>query len=265
MNPFSPQSYWEDRLTQDMSLRGVGDIRLGHAYNQWLYRVRRSIFRRSIATLPIPFAEADVLDIGAGTGFYIERWHECGARAITGVDITQSVVDALAGRYPNLTVYRLDIGDADTAPLPPGHFAAISAFDVLYHIVDDEQYVRALRNIHRLLKPGGYFIFSDNFVHTDAVRTTHQVSRPLRQIEGLLAETGFEIVDRFPMFVLMANPVDSTSRLARWYWKALRAFIRLHEATGFLAGMALYLPELLRVRTLRESPTTEIMICRRSA
>ncbi len=203
-----------------------------------------------------------MLDVGAGTGFYVERWAEAGVKNITGADITQVVVEQLAQKFPAYHFVEADIG-ADVSMLPGQPFDAVSAFDVLYHIVDDALYARAFHNIYSLLRPGGYFVFSDNFLHGETQRGRHQVSRSLPVIEGLVKEAGFEIVERFPMFVLMATPVDSRSRLLKLLWSGIRTLAALSEVTGFLAGAALYLPERALIATLKESPTSEIMICRK--
>ena len=42
---FDPQAYWEERLTDNFNLKGVGDVRLPEIYNQFLYKVRGHVFR----------------------------------------------------------------------------------------------------------------------------------------------------------------------------------------------------------------------------
>lgn len=261
MTEFDPKAYWESRLRQSFGLHGVGHHTLGRQYNNWLYRVRVHLFRRIMAKLPLNFA-AGVLDVGAGTGFYIERWAAAGVKQITGADITQVVVEELSKKFPAHTFVQADIG-ADVSALPGQPFDAISAFDVLYHIVDDALYAHAFHNIYSLLKPGGYFVFSDNFLHGETQRGVHQVSRSLTDIEKVVRDAGFEIVERFPMFVLMATPIDSRNPLLKLSWSGIRTLAGFSEVTGFLAGAALYLPERLLIAMLRESPTSEIMICRK--
>jgi hypothetical protein len=129
--------------------------------------------------------------------------------------------------------------------------------------VDDAQYARAFSNIAALLKPGGWFLWSDNFLRHPTERVTHQASRPLAESARLVEAAGFEIVERVPMFVLMNYPADTTSRLARWAWTAMVAPAMLGEPLGWALGAVLYPIERALVRAVKESPSTELMVCRR--
>jgi SAM-dependent methyltransferase len=276
--PFDNRRYWESRLGGEFSLAGVGYLRLGRRFNEWMYRVRGEVFDRVVEELESgqkstvngqrgdptqPWAGREILDVGSGTGFYVDRWLRLGAR-VTGLDLTEVAVARLTGAFPGAHFLRGDIGGAlDEVPLEPGSFDAASAFDVLFHIVDDAQYARAFRNIAALLRPGGWFLWSDNFLRHGEIRVRHQASRPLAESVRLAEAAGFEVVDRRPMFVLMNYPADTTSRLLRWAWTAMVAPAALGEPIGWALGAALYPLERALVRRMRESPSTELMVCRR--
>ena len=262
---FDPKAYWEKRLGEEYSLHGVGYAAMGLNYNQALYRIRGRVFRRTARPLVADPASCKVLDIGAGTGFYVDAWLGLGVKEITGLDITETAVSHLREAYPALQFVVADIGD-ETVPLAAASFDVISAFDVLFHIVDDERYARAIENLFRLLKPGGFLIWSDNFLHNGQRAAANvQVSRSLESSSRCLRDAGFEIVRRRPMFVLMNAPVDSESRLARAWWRLLHGAVRRSEVAGKVLGAILTPPELILTRAKHESPTTELMICRKPA
>lgn len=270
-SPFDNREYWEDRLRRHYSLAGVGYLRLGRRFNEWMYRVRGAVFDRMLDDLAgkagrgARWSGANVLDVGSGTGFYVERWLRRGAR-VTGLDLTLVAVTELARRFPAARFVQGDIGRPLEPPsLPAAGFDAVSAFDVLFHIVDDAQYAQAFRNVAALLRPGGWFLWSDNFLRHPAERVAHQASRTLEESRRLVEAAGFEIVERRPMFVLMNYPADTTSRLSRWAWTAMVAPAALAEPLGWLVGAALYPLERLLVGWKRESPSTEVMICRKPA
>jgi SAM-dependent methyltransferase len=259
---FDPRSYWEERLGGTFSLGGVGWFGLGEGFNRWMYRVRRKVFLRTARRAAPDLRGARVLDVGVGTGFYVERWRELGVRDLTGVDLTDVAVQGLSERYPEHHFVQADITES-TGGLPAEGFDAISIMDVLFHVVDDQRYERAVANLHSLLKPGGTLILTENLLHGEWHRGPHQVSRDADWILGLLDRSGFEVVSRGPLFVLMNTPVDTRSRLLKGWWWMLMNLLSRARFMGGPVGAVIYPAELALTATLREGPTTEILAARR--
>jgi SAM-dependent methyltransferase len=257
---FDPRSYWDKRLERTWSLQGVGMIQLSRSYNTWLYRVRDRIFRRMIRKMDVAPPGSKVLDVGAGVGFYTERWLALGAE-VTGVDIADSAVRRLRLRYPTARFEQLDISD-QVPPLPAG-FDIVDAFDMLFHIPDDERYARAIANIHDLLRPGGWFLFTDNFARQRTQSGPHYVRRTRTEIEDAVLTAGFEVVARRPAFVVMNYPFDGSRWHRKVVWTKMLVPLMRSEKLGNLLGAVLYGPELLLTRLLNESPAAEIMLCRK--
>ncbi len=273
MQRFNSGEYWERRLREHYTLAGVGYLRLGRRYNEWMYRVRGEVFDRVVAEIaagkwgPGPpghgWRGADVLDVGAGTGFYMERWIRFGAQVL-GMDFTPAAIEGLSIRFPGARLVQADIGGSlEPISVRMGSFQAVSAFDVLFHIMDDAAYARSFQNIASLLRPGGWLLWSDNFIRGGAVRAPHQASRPLAESLRVVEAAGFEVLGRVPMFVLMNYPADSRSRLARWAWTAMVAPAMVAEPLGWLTGALLFPIERRLVRRVKESPSTELMVCRK--
>src|SRR4051794_25328415 len=101
MTTFDERSYWEGRLAASSGLEGVGFKRLGESFNRRLYRLRREVFLDRVRAAGIDVGGAEVLDVGSGTGFYVDRWHELGAAKVTGIDLTDVAVSTLRQRFPN--------------------------------------------------------------------------------------------------------------------------------------------------------------------
>jgi SAM-dependent methyltransferase len=89
----------------------------------------------------------DVLEIGAGTGKFTELLVPSGAR-IAAVEPVAAMRDALARNCPDVRV--LD-GTAEDLPLDDGSADAAVAAQAFHWFEGD----RALREIHRVLRPGG--------------------------------------------------------------------------------------------------------------
>jgi SAM-dependent methyltransferase len=259
---FSPNQYWEDRLSGDFSLRGVGYSLLGTQYNKWLYRLRDRVLRRALAIPQVHLSNVDVIDVGSGTGFYIDFWRRTHARSVSGCDLTETSVSRLRAEFPDHNFYQLDIG-ADLPTELAGKFDVVSAFDILFHIVDEARYEKAFHNFSLMLRPGGLLCFSEIYLHRETDRRVHVVFHSLSHIERLLSKSGFEILVRRPFFVVMNEPVDTQGAVLSFLWKLIMYPVRKSEMLGWLWGAALYQVELLLTKLLKEGPTTKIIVCRK--
>ncbi len=266
MTEIDAKEYWDSLHRRTYGLTSVGYIGVGQAFNAWMYRVRRRVFRETMQSfIPTGIPAADdleILDIGSGTGFYLDRWRELGFRNTAGSDASEMAVECLRKRYPYLEIVQLDIGEEPAGPIQR-QFDIVSIMDVLFHITSDHRYERAFENLAKLVKPGGLLVFSENFVHNASSRDAHQVNRRIDDIEALLRRVGFESLARRPMFVLMNYPLDSASRLHRVCWRTLVLAMAAWNPLGAVIGAVLYPLEVALVSRLKEGPSTELMVCRR--
>lgn len=255
---FNPKSYWEKRLGENYSLLGVGSIDLGSSYNQWLYKVRKKNFRRIHQRFFKDRHPGKVLDVGSGTGFYVDLWQRSGAKAVTASDLTRVAVRNLQDRFPRAKVLRLDIGGALPRALRPGSFDEISAFDVFFHIVDPRRFRRAFQNVGRLLKPGGLFFYSDNLART-AVAARHQATRSEAEILQAAGRADLRPAAFQPVFFLMNDPLRRPGKIL---WRAhglIQRLVRL-PGMGALVGAVLFPLEIQLTGFCRRGPGTEIVV-----
>lgn len=89
-----------------------------------------------------------LLDIGCGTGNVLRRAKKH-FRVCCGMDLSSSFMRELRRREPAL---RLAVAEAEWLPYRSESFDAVSMYALLHHLVD---YRTALREAHRVLKPGG--------------------------------------------------------------------------------------------------------------
>jgi SAM-dependent methyltransferase len=263
MSSFNPQTYWEDRHLRRYGPESVGYAGLGVPYNLWMYRLRGRVVERQLRKAGIDLSSRDVFDIGSGTGFYVRLWSRLGAKSITGSDFSPFAVRALREEFPDRRFLELDI-TTNALPADLGQFDVVSAFDILYHIVEDDAYRRALANIRSLVRPGGYFIFSENFLPRERETGVHQVSRTFSEIAALLAENGFADVARAPVFVLMNRPLKSSNALLALTWRSIVRITKMNHRPylGGWLGALLYPIDLACSRLMSTGPSTEMMICR---
>ncbi len=108
-------------------------------------------------------------------------------------------------------------------------------------------------------------IYSDFFIRDSEFRIKHLAARKLSGIEDMLKSVGLEIVSRRPLLFLMNDPLDARSDTCNRFWSMLRKYCRKSETLGAVIAAMLFPLEYILVSTRRESPTTEVIVCRKSA
>lgn len=262
--PFDPTRYWQGRLSAHAGLDGVGYLGLGSKYNEVLYHLRQEVFDRTVSDLRLP-PNSSVADIGTGTGFYVERWLAAGVDQVTGCDLTPIAVERLQEKFPGQRFSVEDIGEP-SVPLGGQRFAAVSAMDILFHIVDEERWAQAIRNLSDLVEPGGYLIISDNLPRLLRApqRGEHQRHRCLDRYVEQLVRVGLDVVSIRPMFVLMNGPVG-VGPVRSTAWRIFARLLSLNTGFAGLVGKAMLPVERQLVKRNKRSASTEILVCRKSA
>jgi tRNA (cmo5U34)-methyltransferase len=115
-----------------------------------------------------------VLDLGCGTGnlsaLVAERFP---GAIVVSVDISIEILKALASRHDDEHRPRVARADMRQLPVANGTVDLIVSSIAIHHLVDDDK--RALfSEIHRALRPGGVFTYSDQFAGaTDDLYARH--------------------------------------------------------------------------------------------
>jgi ubiquinone/menaquinone biosynthesis C-methylase UbiE len=161
-----------------------------------------------------PYGHA--LEIGCGTGFFLLNLMQAGVAGRGSVtDISPGMV-AVALRNAGQLGVDVDgrVADAETIPYPDGMFDLVVGHAVLHHIPDVE---RALREVLRVLKPGGRFVFAG-----EPTRYGDVVARRLARLTWWATTR----ITRLPALSGWRRPqreLDESSRAA-----ALEAVVDLH-------------------------------------
>ena len=138
------------------------------------------------ASLPAP---ARVLDVGCGTGRLLRaaaaRWPEA---QLIGVDPAEGMVDVARQLTPGATIHR---GLAQSLPLPDASVDLALSTISFHHWRD---HAAGVREIARVLRPGGHFILVD-FAPPRGLAwlTGHQGAQTATARERLLTAVGLRI------------------------------------------------------------------------
>ena len=94
-----------------------------------------------------------VLEIGVGLGADHQRFAEAGAR-LSGIDLTARAVEHTRKRLETFgLVADVAVGDAENLVFGADEFDVVYSWGVIHHSPNTQ---RAVREIHRVLKPGGW-------------------------------------------------------------------------------------------------------------
>jgi SAM-dependent methyltransferase len=194
---YDPRSFWEDRLREHFDLRGTGETGLSLEYNRACYTLRRETLDRVLADAHFDPRDRRVLDVGCGTGFFSAYYLSRGAR-LTGLDIAPVSIERLSRRHPEA---RFQLADVSEAPIVE-RYDLVNAFDVLYHIVDDARWERAVRHLGGAVEAGGLLILTDTFASSGTL-ASHNRMRPLSAYAAILEPLGFRLGTPRPDHVLL--------------------------------------------------------------
>ncbi|UCE60071.1 MAG: class I SAM-dependent methyltransferase [Phycisphaerales bacterium] len=199
------------------------------------YLQKMRFIRRFVDSLP---RTARILDAGCGEGVLVEEFRAAG-RNIVGMDLN----------YESDCVRRGDIRDTLE---PDSTFDAVLLLDVFEHLAYADQ-PRALREIHRILKPAGRLVISvPNLAHLNSrltllftgrldrtdKETDHVGERPLAENARLLAEAGFQVGRwygiTFTVPIIYRRIVCKWAERSRWLHDALGPLARLLPSLAML-------------------------------
>jgi ubiquinone/menaquinone biosynthesis C-methylase UbiE len=118
----------------------------------------RNYFWPEMKSLAADYCQAGdrVLDIGCGNGRFYPAFKEIGAK-YTGVDNSQNLI-ALAKK--NFSEANFAVADALVLPFQANEFDVAVSMAVLHHIPGIAARRKFFAQAHRVLKPGGRFIFT---------------------------------------------------------------------------------------------------------
>lgn len=263
--PYEPKRYWNGLFSEGFDVSKVGYVELGRTWNTWSYRLRRWSFLRALSGFQLDLKNATVLEVGFGVGFYLDFWTKLLPKRLVGVDISHRAVEHARLRYPRFEFHLGDIAEMDLAD---EKFDLITAVDVLYHIVDDEAFRKAITRLCSLLKPGGVILFTDRLEENQIIdpRFPHVHCRSLKEYQCAVEGLGVSVFPLNVVMITMANPTMTFNHrlsavVLKQVWRAISIPLRLfrdipaaQNILGYFLGITFYFVDLFLIEVWSSAP-----------
>jgi ubiquinone/menaquinone biosynthesis C-methylase UbiE len=162
----------------------------------------------------------DVLDLGVGGGRLTPHLSLIAGRYV-GADYAAEMVAACRRKFPQLEFAVASA--ADLSSFASDSFdAVVMAFNAFDYVLPDEARVRALREIRRVLRPGGVFIFSSHNPRAILVRVSWNRERVRNIAERITQRIPILVSPLFAVLIaarvtlaVLHSAVRSVGRTAR--------------------------------------------------
>ena len=149
-----------------------------------------------------------VLDIGCGTGFLSLKFVDAVECKLTAIDLSEEMLAVFRDKlnrmndkgYDFLDLIELKPGNAVNLPFKDETFDIVASSAVMHHVTPGEK-PTALKEIYRVLKPGGKFLLGElNFDtsgdHNDIKRLERLMGNFTTLFTLLIESLGAEVLDK---------------------------------------------------------------------
>jgi ubiquinone/menaquinone biosynthesis C-methylase UbiE len=138
-----------------------------------------------------------VLDVGTGTGILIPFLLKAVGSTghVTAVDFAEKMVEVCNLKYAGLSNVNITVQQVEKLGFPSESFDAVTCFGLFPHLENKEE---ALRQMNRVLKPGGKLIIAHALSseeikahHRNASAVAHDALPDKEEMKHLLTQAGF--------------------------------------------------------------------------
>lgn len=263
---YRPKDYWAGLHDSAEDLGIVGHPTMPLIFNRYLYaNAAHSVLRA------LDVRGRTVLDVGSGTGFWVDLWLREGAAKVCGSDLVATAVERLRERFPQSEFAVADI--AEQPPFLDSTFDVVTIMSVLHHVIEDARFRAALRNLASQLAPGGRIAVLDPLVvrgrwMPPSMESAHNVVRTLPQWQSALDDAGLRVAAIEPTAWFFSDPVDAGSKAAftahRYVWRGLGAALKGRDRLASLVVPPVAALDREVTSRLRTGPSSKLLLLARA-
>ena len=188
-----------------MKLNWVETLIMNNPVRAYMQRHREAPGLAALA--PRSLEGADALVAGCGRGVDVEiAFERFRVARATAIDLDEHQIARARARLGGFwgERLRLEVGDVSSMPFPDACFDLVLDFGIIHHV---PMWQDAIGEIHRVLRPGGLFLFEEiprSVLESTLARvfTRHPVGNRFDEggFRAVCENRGLEIGDRFESF-----------------------------------------------------------------
>jgi ubiquinone/menaquinone biosynthesis C-methylase UbiE len=182
------QEYW-DKMAKHGSEAAVIDPNDKTGYkNEYIMKLRDC----SILNALEQPRSAKILDFGCGSGNLSELLSKKGYDVV-GVDISRKLLEYAKQKQQD---YRWEVihYDGNKLPFDDGAVDAIVTYGVLIYLMEDNHFLKTMKELHRVLKPGGQFIPVEQATRRITISPDKsKKQRPINDFIDKFQKSGFSV------------------------------------------------------------------------
>jgi SAM-dependent methyltransferase len=165
--PYNPDTYWDEEFystgVSDAKTLAAADL-YAESITDYHYASIELLLHKLCIEDKYSFRDKTVLDVGAGSGHWVEFYLRNGAKKVTAIDLSKKSCDAISKRFEGqpVEVHNCAAGDVQ------GQFDLINAVGIMFHITDDALWTSTVSHLEKatrekLIVGGAFGAFTTNY------------------------------------------------------------------------------------------------------
>jgi len=197
---YSADSWWDDAFfTKGVSARQTISPDKDILSSTYHYNSVELLILRHLYNNNRQVAGARVFDLGSGSGHWLDFYRDLGAAHCAGVDVSRKSCEYMTKKYASRDNVMIHQGKLhDILGKAEGRFNIINAVGIMFHLVDDQEWLDTLTQTARILEPGGLLVVGGHFgflnninVQFDSADSVNKRLRSARHWKRRLKKLGF--------------------------------------------------------------------------
>lgn len=188
------RSYWDRRHASEDDLASGGNVSFDRPTNAMLYAVRTARLLEVVGYETNPQVPLRVLDAGCGKGYFTRALGEFG-HEVDGIDTSEHAIGFCRSQAGPRERYHVS---ALAQWRPPRLYDVVVSIDVLYHLMDDQEWEASVRHLASLVRLGGRIGLVDHDSAEDRVWSHYQKTRGRPRYEAVLDDCGMAVTGFVP-------------------------------------------------------------------